>query len=243
MQILRTARRAGWLFIVGALLVNVPYALLIANFEYPDILRQPTGEILEKFSAGGSSLILTWLAFAWAGFLLIAAIMLLHSALGATRSPWLPLATALGFTGGVVQMVGLLRWVFVVPVLAAIQVDPTASSGSREAAAVGFQLVHQYGGVVLGEHLGQLFSIGWMVLISALLLRHQLLGRWLGLLGYAAAAVYVCAQSELLATVIPGFPVEPEAGLVGSLLWLIWMIVLGVQLLRAKSLEVTSHNE
>ena len=36
----------GLLFIVGSLLVNIPYALLIANFNYPDILREPAAAVL-----------------------------------------------------------------------------------------------------------------------------------------------------------------------------------------------------
>jgi len=49
-----------------------------------------------------------------------------------------------------------------------------------------------------------------------------------------ASLVYLMAQTELFATVIPGFPVAPEAGLVGSLLWLGWMLVMGIVLARAK---------
>jgi hypothetical protein len=55
----------GIFFIVGAVLVNVPYTLLFVNFDYPDILRQPSAEILTKFHTGGDSLIYSWLAFAW----------------------------------------------------------------------------------------------------------------------------------------------------------------------------------
>ena len=36
----------GLFFIVGAVLVNIPYTLLIMNFDYPDILRLPVDEIL-----------------------------------------------------------------------------------------------------------------------------------------------------------------------------------------------------
>ena len=36
-------RLTGILFIVGAVLVNIPYTLLIMNFDYPDILRESTG--------------------------------------------------------------------------------------------------------------------------------------------------------------------------------------------------------
>ena len=67
----------GLFFIVGAMLVNIPYTLLIMNFDYPDVLRLPTAEILTKFQAGGNALIYTWLAFAWVGLpMLFGAIML-----------------------------------------------------------------------------------------------------------------------------------------------------------------------
>ena len=46
-------RLTGALFVIGAVLVNIPYTLLIMNFEYPDILREPTGYILTKFQEGG----------------------------------------------------------------------------------------------------------------------------------------------------------------------------------------------
>jgi len=42
------------------------------------------------------------------------------------------------------------------------------------------------------------------------------------------------AQSELFATIIPEFPVVPEAGLIGSLLWLVWMIIMGIFLVWPK---------
>jgi len=52
---------------VGAVLVNIPYTLLIMNFDYPDILRESTGHILTRYQEGGTGLIFTWLAFAWVG--------------------------------------------------------------------------------------------------------------------------------------------------------------------------------
>jgi hypothetical protein len=63
----RVRRLIGLCFILGAVLINVPYFILIATFDYPTILREPTAVILSRFQAGGSSLILTWLAFAWVG--------------------------------------------------------------------------------------------------------------------------------------------------------------------------------
>lgn len=230
-------RLTGLLFIIGAVLVNIPYTLLIMNFDYPDILREGAGSILSKFHAGGSGLILTWLAFAWAGLPILAAIVLLWKMLEREDTPYLGFATVAGIIGGITQMLGLLRWTFVVPGLAAIYTAPGASAAAKESAVVVFQAIHQYGGVVLGEHIGQSFTIIWMLLVSAAMFKSSLFKPWLGWLGILASLVYASAQTELLATVIPGFPVLAQAGLYGSLLWLAWMVVTGVFLLRARTGE------
>lgn len=225
----------GILFISGAVLINIPYTLLILNFEYPDILRRPTGDILTQYQAGGTALIFTWLAFAWAGIPLFFAIVMLQKILEREDAPYLWSATVAGIIGGLAQMIGLLRWVFVVPTLARIYTDPTSSEATKEAVSVTFQTVHHYGGVVLGEHVGQTFTIIWMVLVSLAMLSSNLFKPWVAWLGILASIVYLLAQTELLAIVVPGFPVVAQAGLVGSLLWLGWMIVLGVFLIRAKN--------
>jgi hypothetical protein len=224
----------GWLLVIGPLLVNIPYALLIANFEYPDILREPTAYILTKFQAGGTGLVFTWLAFAWVGLPLLLAIITLQKVLNRDDTPYLWVGTFAGVTGAIAQITGLLRWVFVVPMLARLYADPASTPATRDAAAVAFQVIHQYGGVIIGEHIGQIFTIIWMVVVSLAIFRSDLFRPWVAWLGFIAAAIYFLAQSELLGTAIPDFPVVPEAGLIGSLLWLAWMIVVGVFLLRTK---------
>ena len=231
-------RLTGLAFILGAVLINVPYSLLIASFDYPDILRAPTAEVLTRFQAGGTPLIFTWLAFAWVGLPLLLGVTLLPRALDADDSPLLRTATTLGVVGMLVQIVGLLRWVFVVPVLAQQYADPASSEATRAAVLVAFAAVHQYGGVVIGEHLGYAFSTMWMALVSVAVLRAGGFPRWFGALGIVAAGVYSLAHAELFATVIPGFPVWAEAGLVGSLLWLGWMALLGVFLVRGDVVRV-----
>ena len=228
----------GWLLILGSVLINVPYALLISNFNYPDILRLPAGEILTAFVQGGSGLVFTWLAFAWSGLPILFAILLLPKVLGRSQNVVLSSATTLGVIGAIAQMIGLLRWVFVVPVLAQAYTQPGAGLVARASIEATFMVVHQFGGVLLGEHIGQAFTILWMALISILILRTALLPRWLGGLGLAASVVYFLAQGELLATVIPGFPQLGLAGLAGSLLWLTWMVSLGINFLRPNRPEL-----
>ncbi|HNN14910.1 MAG TPA: DUF4386 domain-containing protein, partial [Anaerolineales bacterium] len=150
---------AGIFFIVGAILVNIPYTLLIINFDYPDILRLPAAEILTRFQAGGSSLIYIWLAFAWVGLPMLLGAIMLKRILADENAPFLETATTLGVIGFIVQVVGLLRWVFVVPVLARLFTDPTTDPVTKAALPLVFSAVHQYGGVILGEHLGQFLII------------------------------------------------------------------------------------
>ena len=225
---------AGIFFIVGALLVNIPYTLLIMNFDYPDILRQPTAEILTKFQAGGDTLIYTWFAFAWVGLPMLFGAIMLKQILTDEHAPFLETATTLGVIGFIVQVVGLLRWVFVVPALARLYTDPAADSATQAAVAAVFTAVHQYGGVILGEHMGQFLIILWMSMISGIMYKSKMFSKWVAVLGWVASAIYILAQTELLATAIPTVPVIDWAGLVGSLLWLVWMIVIGVYLVKYK---------
>jgi hypothetical protein len=112
-------------------------------------------EVLERFRAGGSGLILLWWAFMLSGLLLIAGAVLLGQSLG--FGGIVPLATAIGVLAGLVQMLGLLRWVYVVPGLARSYADPTLGPEQREVHATVFRALRQYLGVGVGEHLGYLF--------------------------------------------------------------------------------------
>ncbi len=47
---------------------NLPFALLAAQFDYPDVLRHPAGDVLTAFAAGGTALVWTWYAFALTGW-------------------------------------------------------------------------------------------------------------------------------------------------------------------------------
>ncbi len=137
---------AAIILIAAPLWFNFTFALLGRRFDYPDILRRPTEEILERFRAGGPSLILLWWAFMLSGLLMIGAAVVLSQALGFRGV--LPVATTIGVLAGLVQMLGLLRWVYLVPNLARAYADPQSSPVQREATAVIFRAFHQYLGVV-----------------------------------------------------------------------------------------------
>lgn len=136
-----TEKTIGNQLITGGILLFIPYTILSIIFEYPVILRQDTGVILSKFHAGGNTLIWTWWAFAMVGLPLLGAFIQIGQKLE-NRLPFVRTATYLGVISLIVQMVGLLRWTFVVPVLANSYVG--GNEMTQEAAKMAFQVIHQY---------------------------------------------------------------------------------------------------
>jgi hypothetical protein len=128
------------------------------------------------------------------------------------------------------SLAGFLRWVFVVPPLADAYV--TGDDATRAAVAAAWTAQHQFGGALLGEHLGQVLAVAWSVMLSAVVLRTGVLPRWLGVAGLAAGLLYLLNQGEVLATAVPGFPVWAQAGFLGSSAWGLWVVALGVTVLR-----------
>ena len=230
---MRLERTIGWLLLVGVIGVLIPYILLTITFEYPDILRKDTGVILDSFNKGGTKLIWTWFVFALGGITLIPAYILIGQKFE-SDSMLTKAATNIGVIGLVVQMIGLLRWTFVVPVLASSFAQST-DDAMKASAIMSFKTIHQYGGVLLGEHLGQLFTIIWTVLISVVFDKLKVVPKWVTWLAYITSFIYLLSQAELLNTVMPGLPVWDLAGFIGSTLWLVWLMIIAMRFLLMKA--------
>jgi hypothetical protein len=225
----RLRRVTGVLFLVGALAFTAAATLLSATFDWPDILREDAGVVLPRFVAGGNALIWTWLATAWSYALLAIPLMLLPTVLGRPHDAVFGVFTAIGAASVLLSLIGFLRWVFVVPALA--RVYEGADPGGRTSVEAAWLAQHQYGGALLGEHLGQTLAIAWSIAVCVVILRTHLLPRWLGLLGILVSALYLFNQGDILSTAIPGFPVFDLMGLIGSSGWGLWIAALGLTLL------------
>ena len=222
-------RVTGALFVVGAIAFAAAATVLSSTFDWPDILREPAGVVLPAFAAGGPSLVWTWFATGWTYAILAVPILLLPAVLGRRDDPVLRVATYVGATSVLLSLIGFLRWVFVVPPLAHAYV--TGDATTRAAVGAAWMAQHQFGGALLGEHLGQLLAIGWSVTLSVIIVRSRVLPRWLGAAGLVVSAIYLFNQGDILATAVPGFPVFDLAGLIGSTGWGLWVAVLGVTVL------------
>jgi len=101
---------AGIVLIAVPLLFNVGFTLLAQGFDYPDILRKPTHEVLERFRAGGRGLVLTWWVFALSAVAFSALAVLLAVAVEDADRTVVVLGAVFGVLASVVQFLGLIRW-------------------------------------------------------------------------------------------------------------------------------------
>lgn len=218
-----------------AIVFNIPFALLAESYNYPDVLRGPAGEALDLFVAGGAGLILTWHAFALAALALapMAIALSLTPARLATRPALAIGAAIMGSLAGLAQAIGLWRWVFVIPGLAATHADAGATSDAKLAAERAFEVLNQYGGVAIGEHLGQLLTALFVVMLAGLQWSER--ARVSGVLGFIAALAIAIGTGEGLALALGQsgemFSLATIAGYLGLTAWL---IATGVGLLRGK---------
>lgn len=224
--------------VTGVLLIGLPILMMVAftllqiNFEYPDILRKPAGYVLQKFAEGGNGLIATWYVFMLSAVMFSPLAVLIRPYLEETRGGLMDVAVVTGVLAGLVQFLGLIRWVFIVPYLAQTYLDPAATASTREAVNVVFQAFHRYAGVAVGEHLGYLFTSAWTILISVAMMRAPMFRVWLGWAGVvlgAGIAVGVLEQAGL-----------EWAGGVNALaymVWAVWLVVVGVFVVRGKAAE------
>ena len=207
------------LFVAAA---NAPYVWLIQNFGYDDILRESTSTILRRYHLGGDAIVLAWLVFAASALLFIPVVQVFRRLLrehGIDDDG----ASVLGIASAVAQATGLLRWVFVVPALAANYVDPDSSEATRQAVVVTFDSIHRLGGMVIGEAVGQLLLAGWTALTVRHLVRAGLVPSWLSYIGAIIPLLWLIGQTELLHEVVPAVP-SLELTPIAFMAWEAWLV-------------------
>jgi hypothetical protein len=217
----------GLLLILVPIAFNVTFLMLGRAFEYPDILRKPTDYILRQFKAGGVPLRRLWYIFTFSAVLFSVVPVLVQQVFG-PEAPWyLAVGTTLGVLASAVQFLGLIRWPFLVTTLSEIYTEPNASQATRDSAVVVFQAFHRYAGVAIGEHLGYLFTSLWTLLVCAAILGTGLVSPWLGWLGLLpAVGVFIGVFEET------GFKPAGAINAISYLLWSLWLVALGVAVLR-----------
>jgi hypothetical protein len=224
-------RVTGLLLIVMPIAFNLFFFLLGRRFDYPNILRQPTGDILRRFQTGGTALRLTWHGFVLTAVAFVPLVVLLGQVLAEDELAVVPLATTIGVLAGIVQVLGLIRWPYLVPYLARTFLDPSSSEATRDAVAVVFQAFHRTLGVAIGEHLGYLLTGLWTLLVGVAMTQGDVVPVWLGWPGIVLGLALVVGSFEfagpfeetgwrLAGTLVP----------IAYIVWSLWLIAVGVTL-------------
>lgn len=222
----------GILLILTPIAFNVFFTMLSMTFEYPDILREPAGDVLLKFDEGGSGLIATWYGFMLTAVLFVPLSVLVHKILARPDTPYLAMATAFGVVAGIVQFLGLVRWPLLVPYLADTYLDPASSEATKESTLVIFEAFNRYAGVAVGENLGYLFTALWTLMVALAMFGSGLPWRtWLGGLGLVSAVGIFIGIFEPA-----GFEPAADIVVIGYILWSLWLLLFGV-LVALKPLE------
>jgi hypothetical protein len=228
-----TATVAGLLLIAVPIAFNVSFGMLAARFEYPDVLRRPTTEVLAAFRAGGTRLVLTWWAFALTAVAMVPLVVVLSGALGDVDPTLVSLTTTVGVLAGVVQFLGLVRWPFLVPYLAREEAQ-AASEVRREAIDVVFQAFNRYLGVAVGEHLGYALTGAWTLLAGVALTQSDTAPAWTGVPALAIGPLLMLCALEFVGGHEPrGWRVAERLTPPTYVAWSLWLMVTGVALLAS----------
>lgn len=202
------------LLIAAAVLTTVAFTALGSVFNYPDVLKEPTDDILAAFTAHQAAVV------GWFVVLTLSAALFAPIAIGVGRlavNRPMRIAVPVGIAAAVVQVVGLSRWALLVPSYAA--------SGDRES----FETAHQILGTLIGETFGYALTAAWTLLVLAALGR-AFAGRWfLALGGVSAILVATGVVSPL------GVPGVDFANFIGYVLWSVWLVAFGVVLLSRRT--------
>ena len=208
----------------GLAMIAVPVVFMAAftglqmSFNYPDILRQPAAEILAGFTAGGPALLATWYIFMLSALAFIPVGVLSGLWLWPRSQTAAAFAATFGILAGLVQGLGLLRWVVLVPSLA-------SSTGDAATTQAVFDAFHLYAGQGIGEHFGYLFTALWTVSVAAALWGRY---RLIAATGLVLALGIATGMAEPF-----GLPMAGAINAISYTLWALWLVVLGVVVIRA----------
>lgn len=222
-------RTTGILLVAVPLVFTAGFTGLQMTFEYPDILRHPAGEVLTRFAAAGADLHLYWYA------MMAAALAMIPAAIGLGLHLWerdrylAALSIGAGVLAGLVQALGLLRWVLLVPGLAASYVAPGATEVQQQMATALFDAANRYLGMGVGEHFGYLFIAAWTVLAAVLIVRQH---RYIAAAGVLISLGVVAGMAEPF-----GVPMAGAINAISYTLWAVWTLILGIVVLRGERRE------
>jgi hypothetical protein len=213
-----TARLAAAALISASALAIAGFTALGSVFEYPQILEEPTADILALYRDHQGAVTGWFLVLVISAAMLAPAGLLLGRLAGGTLGRWI---AGIGVAAAVVQVAGLQRWITIVPGISDDALDPAQRAEAEDR----FELWHTVLGKVVGETIGYVLTAVFTVLVVVALSR-TILPRWLAWTGYFAAALITTGVA------IPVVDAASLTNFAGYVLWCVWLLGLGFLLLR-----------
>ena len=213
------ARVAAASLALASLLAIAGFTVLGIVFEYPQILEEPTGDVLSLFRENQASVTTWFLVLVVSAALMAPAGLALGRLTGGRLGRWI---AVVGIGAATVQVVGLQRWVTLVPHIAKDALDPPA----RDDAEARFELWHVLLGKVVGETIGYALTAVFTVLVVQAL-RRTVLPQWAGLIGHTAAALIA---TGIAVPLVSGASLTNFAGYV---VWCAWLLLVSWLLVRS----------
>ncbi len=231
------SRLIGILSVLNGVSFFPPFIILLVGLRFVD---QPADIAIPIFQQHSATVLISYYVLAWNGLLLIALVLLLNRALADRGVYLMGIATVFGVLGGLMQVLGDLRWPFLLPFLANSYSDPHASQATCSAIAIVFQTVDQLGGIVASEHLYYLFIGAWTLLAGWYILRSLHYPSWIAWAGIISGCGLLLSSLEQFE-----WPISSALLIIVSLsriLWAIWLLGIAATLLWPRTQSSDSRN-
>jgi hypothetical protein len=224
-----SVRVGGWSLVIGAAGFSAVFAYLAAEFNYPDVLDGPAQSVLPALLATGATGRAVWAIYGFLPMIWIPAGVGAYVALRQSHPGALLLAAHCTVVAALAMMLGLMRWPTICWRLA--ELYETADPNQRVVLDAVFDGLNTYLGNYIGEFLGEFAFSLFFVLVSWALLRTRTVPRAVALLGLVTGTAGLAGMFRNLTSAV-----APVAALNNYLIPL-WMLVLGVILLRWKDAD------
>lgn len=214
----RSSQLAGQTLALASILAIAGFTVLGSVFQYPQILEEPTSEILALFREHQGAVVTWFLVLVVSAALMAPAGVFLGRVVGGTLGRWI---AGVGIAAAAVQVIGLQRWVTLVPGISRDALDPAR----RADAEARFELLHTILGKVIGETFGYALTATFTVL-AVVALSRTIMPRWLAVVGYLAAGLVATG------VVIPIVEVASLSNFAGYVVWCVWLLFVAALLQR-----------
>jgi hypothetical protein len=217
---------------IHIIVLVIGFSVLATVFEFPEVLRESAEYRLRLYREGQSVIMPIYWLLAMTGFSQIAMTVFLHRSFQNRNSTILHFALIFGILTGILQTLGFIRWAILIPYLAEQITVPTATATTREIIALLEGAFNRYAGMAIGEHTANICLGLWTLLLGVSMLKRLLFDRRLGWVGIGIGMLAMCLALEQLGIAPALFEILVDFGFP---LWAVWLVVLGVSLLRTKA--------